>query len=102
MKKLVAPDYIDYYRKLTEVVFTRGDLITSMARVVMKEAQASHKLQVVDEEGNTRLRGICMCGLSSNLPFCNGSHRKAEDEEEGVLYIYNEDGTREECSIQME
>ena len=102
MKKLVAPDYIDYYRKLTEVVFTRGDLITSMARVVMKEAQASHKLQVVDEEGNTRLRGICMCGLSANLPFCIGSHRKAEDEEEGVLYIYNEDGTIEECSIQME
>ncbi|HIJ12894.1 MAG TPA: CDGSH iron-sulfur domain-containing protein [Halobacteriales archaeon] len=72
-----------------------------MARIVIKEAQASHKLQVVDEEGNIRLRGICMCGLSSNLPFCNGSHRKAEDEEEGVLYTYKENGTREECSIQM-
>ena len=98
----MSSDWIDCYRKSTDVVFTRGDLITGMARIVMKEAQASHKLQVVDEEGNTRLRGICMCGLSSNLPFCNGSHRKAEDEEEGVLYTYNEDGTREECSIQTE
>tara|TARA_A100001037_G_scaffold294026_1_gene311290 strand:+ start:170 stop:400 length:231 start_codon:yes stop_codon:yes gene_type:complete len=73
-----------------------------MARVIISSAHASHKLQVVDDEGNIRLRGICMCGLSSNLPFCNGSHRKTEDEEEGVLYTYNESGEREECSVQTE
>ena len=39
---------------------------------------------------------ICMCGLSSNQPFCNGSHKKTADELEGKVYIYHEDGTRTE------
>ena len=36
-----------------------------------------------------------MCGLSSNQPFCDGSHKTA-DEEAGKIYRYNSDGTRTE------
>ena len=32
---------------------------------------------------------ICMCGLSSNQPFCDGSHKKTADEEAGKVYRYN-------------
>jgi CDGSH iron-sulfur domain-containing protein 3 len=37
-----------------------------------------------------------MCGLSSNQPFCDDSHKKTLDEMAGRVYIYNKDGTRTE------
>lgn len=64
-----------------------------MARLVRKEAQAPVAVKVGDET-----KWICMCGLSSNQPFCNGTHKKTSDEAAGKLYIYNEDGTRTEVS----
>ncbi|TLX95688.1 MAG: CDGSH iron-sulfur domain-containing protein, partial [Thaumarchaeota archaeon] len=39
---------------------------------------------------------VCMCGLSNNQPFCDGSHKKTVAEESGKLYMYNKDGSRTE------
>jgi CDGSH-type Zn-finger protein len=43
-----------------------------------------------EEKGDV---AICMCGLSDEYPFCDGSHRQTEDEDPGEVYRY-EDGER--------
>ena len=37
---------------------------------------------------------ICMCGLSGNYPFCDGSHLKTDGEEGGAVYVYDSSGKR--------
>lgn len=39
---------------------------------------------------------ICMCGLSKNQPYCDGSHKPTRDEEAGKVYEYDADGHRVE------
>lgn len=60
-----------------------------MARLVKKEANAPMPVKVGSET-----KWICMCGLSANQPFCDGTHKKTAGEEDGKIYVYNRDGTR--------
>ena len=62
-----------------------------MARLVKKDAMGPMEIKVGSES-----KWICMCGLSKNQPFCDGSHKKTAGEESGKLYMYNKDGTRVE------
>lgn len=64
-----------------------------MARLVKKEAKGPYEIKCAAES-----TWICMCGLSNNQPFCDGSHKKTADEKEGEVYLYNEYGSRSEIA----
>jgi CDGSH-type Zn-finger protein len=36
---------------------------------------------------------ICQCGLSKNLPYCDGTHKKTRDEGD-QLFVYDNQGHR--------
>jgi CDGSH-type Zn-finger protein len=62
-----------------------------MAREVTHDATGPLKLDesdIDDEKGDV---AVCLCGLSADYPFCDGSHRATEDEEPNVRYKYEDD-----------
>ena len=59
-----------------------------MARLVRHDEQGPYKVEV---EGAEKPIWICGCGLSADKPYCDGSHKRTRDEEEGRLYVYERD-----------
>ncbi|WP_435181897.1 CDGSH iron-sulfur domain-containing protein [Halorussus sp. AFM4] len=62
-----------------------------MTREVTHEATGPLRIDesdIDDEKGDV---AVCLCGLSEDYPFCDGSHRVTEDEADGVRYKYESD-----------
>ncbi|UWG48754.1 Zinc finger domain containing protein (CDGSH-type) [Halanaeroarchaeum sp. HSR-CO] len=54
----------------------------------------AHGPKILDEDDIDEQKGniaICMCGLSANYPFCDGSHDATADEDPNTLYKYEGD-----------
>ena len=60
-----------------------------MARLVKRFRKQPYVLSVGGET-----QAICGCGLSANLPFCDGTHKITESEEPDKLNWYDNDGNR--------
>jgi CDGSH-type Zn-finger protein len=60
--------------------------MTSMTRLVPHTERGP--LQVLKSATPGEALHLCRCGLSANLPFCDGSHRAVRDEQPGQLYVY--------------
>jgi CDGSH-type Zn-finger protein len=64
--------------------------VATMARLVRHDADGPIRIDPQDKPVF-----ICGCGLTKNVPFCDGSHKSCKGEEAGKLYIYDESGPRE-------
>ena len=59
----------------------------NMARLVRHEATGPIELKPQEQSA-----WICACGLSQNLPLCDGSHKLCrQNEEEGKIHTYDND-----------
>ncbi len=64
-----------------------------MPREITHDAHGPHRIDESDLDEAKGDIAICMCGLSEDYPFCDGSHAATQDEDPDTRYKYeNDDG----------
>ena len=62
-----------------------------MAREVTHDAKGPLFIDEDDIDPEKGDIAVCLCGLSAEYPFCDGSHRVTENEEPDEVYKYQDD-----------
>lgn len=62
-----------------------------MSRLIEHEATGPRRVDETDIDDEKGDIAICLCGLSADYPFCDGSHRTTTDERLDVVYRYEDD-----------
>jgi CDGSH-type Zn-finger protein len=57
-----------------------------MGRMVYFEADGPKEIKPQEKSA-----WVCACGLSQNLPMCDGAHKAARQEDAGKCYIYDKE-----------
>lgn len=72
-----------------------------MARVIVHDENGPLKLDEDDLDPEKGDVAICLCGLSEEYPYCDGTHRVTRDEGRETLYRYEDasEGDRREVEI---
>lgn len=65
-----------------------------MARILRNDHTGPYRIEPEDFPKDKPMF-ICACGLSKNMPFCDGAHKTCRSEEEGKLYKYSGDDREE-------
>lgn len=60
-----------------------------MARLIRHTATGPYKIDPRSLSPD-KMIFICGCGLSQNLPFCDGSHKGCREEQPGKVYVYDQ------------
>lgn len=72
-----------------------------MPREITHEATGPHIVDADDVDAEKANVAICLCGLSADYPFCDGSHQATQEEEPDTRYKYegdDDEGTRREIA----
>ena len=72
-----------------------------MPREITHEARGPKIVSESEIEDENGPIAICMCGLSADYPFCDGSHAVTADEDPQTQYKYegdDDEGTRHEIA----
>ncbi len=56
-----------------------------MPRMIYHDATGPQEIKPSDDSA-----WVCMCGLSQDYPFCDGSHKKARQEDPDKLHVYDQ------------
>jgi CDGSH-type Zn-finger protein len=70
-----------------------------VVREVTHEKQGPYLIDEEEFEEQGEMAAICQCGLSGNKPYCDGSHNATSDEEDGVVYKYENDDDENERHV---
>jgi CDGSH-type Zn-finger protein len=62
-----------------------------MPRLVLHQQAGPYRIDPADFPKDGKAMFICGCGLSSRMPYCDGTHKTCKAEQPDKVYVYDPD-----------